>query len=103
MLEEENQRLQKEIENQQAVVEMLITNDKCTDKSKNNTNIAAAVSVSPEDSSVVGLQNRFDNLIVTEVNQIEIHDSQDHTPSSRHKRCKITNTVIRTTFVHLMQ
>ena len=50
MLEEENQRLQKEIENQQAVVEMLITNDKCTDKSKNNTNIASPGSVSPKNS-----------------------------------------------------
>ena len=50
MLEEEKQRLKKEIENQQAVVEMLITNDKCTDKSKNNTNIASPGSVSPKNS-----------------------------------------------------
>ena len=72
-------------------------------KSKNNTNIASPGSVSPKNSSVVDLQNRFDNLIVTEVNQIQIHDLQDHTPSSRHKRCQITNTIIHTTFVHLMQ
>ena len=31
-------------------------------------------------------------LIVTEVNQIEIHEPQDHTPTNHHKRCDITNT-----------
>ena len=45
MLEKENQCLKNEIKNQQAVIEMLITNDKCSDewkivktKAKNNTN-----------------------------------------------------------------
>lgn len=45
MLENENQSLKNEIKNQQAVIEMLIVNDKCTDewkrvktKSKNNAN-----------------------------------------------------------------
>ena len=44
MLEKENQCLKNEIKNQQVVIEMLITNDKCADKwktmktkSKNNT------------------------------------------------------------------
>ena len=54
MLGKENQRLKNEIKNQQAVIEMLITNDKCADewktvktKSKNHTNIA---SMSPKKS-----------------------------------------------------
>ena len=45
ILEKENQCLKNEIKNQQAVIEMLITNDKCSDeweivktKAKNNTN-----------------------------------------------------------------
>ena len=38
------------------------------------------------------MQNRFDNIIVTEVNQIEIHEPQDHTPTNHHKHCEITNT-----------
>ena len=74
MLEKENQCPKKEIENQQAVIEIPITNDKCADewkivetKSKNNTNIA---SMSPKYPSPVYLQNQFDNLIVTEVNTI---------------------------------
>ena len=96
MLEKENQCLKNEIKNQQAVIEMLITNDKCADewktmktKSKNNTNIA---SMSPKNPSLVNLQNRFDNLIVTEVNQIEIQEPQNHAPTNHHKRCEITNT-----------
>ena len=40
----------------------------------------------------VNLQNRFDNLIVTEVDQIEIHEPQDHTPTNHHKRYEMTNT-----------
>ena len=47
-------------------------------KSKNNTNIASFSSVSPKNLSPENLQNRFDNLIVTEVNQVKIHESQDH-------------------------
>ena len=81
MLEKENQCLKNEIKNQQAVIEILITNDKCTDewkivktKSKNNRNIASPSSLSPKNPSPVNLQNRFDNLIVTEVNQTEIHE-----------------------------
>ena len=78
---------------------MLITNDICADewktvktKPKNNTTIASPSSVSPKNPSPVNLQNRFDNLIVTEVNQIEIHEPQDHTPTNHHKRCEVTNT-----------
>ena len=63
------------------IIEILITNDKCTDewkivktKSKNNRNIASPSSLSPKNPSPVNLQNRFDNLIVTEVNQTEIHE-----------------------------
>ena len=48
MLEKENQCLKNETKNQQAVIEMLITNDKCAaewktvkTKSKNNRNIAS--------------------------------------------------------------
>ena len=48
--------------------------------------------MSPKNPSPVNLQNRFDNLIVTEVNQIEIHQPQDHTATNHHKRCEITNT-----------
>ena len=48
--------------------------------------------MSPKNPSPVNLQNRFDNLIVTEVNQIEMHESQDHTPTNHHKPCEITNT-----------
>ena len=95
MFEEKNQCFKNEIENQQVVIEMLITNDKCANgwktvktKFKNNTNIVSPSSVSPKNRSTVNLQN----LMVTEVNQIEIHKSQDHTPTNRHKRCAITNT-----------
>ena len=118
MLEKENQCLKNEIKNQQAVIEMLITNDKCADewktvktKSKNNTNIASPSTVSPKNPSPVNLKNRFDNLIVTELNQIEINESQDHTPTNHHKCCEITNTksksrvekIINIAFVILMQ
>ena len=118
MLEKENQYLKKEIKNHQAVIEMLITNDKCADKwktvktkSKNNTNIASLGSVSPKNVSPANLHNRSENLIVTEVNQIKIHEPQDHTPINDHKRSEITNTkpksraekIIHTAFVHLMQ
>ena len=119
MLKKENQCLKNEIKNQQVVIEMLITNDICADewktvktKSKNNTNIASPSSVSPKNPSPVNLQNRFDNLIVTEVNQIEIHEPQDHTPTNHHKRCEVTNTksksraekkIIHTAFVRLIQ
>ena len=99
MLEKENQCLKNEIKNQQEVIEMLITNDKCANewktvkiKSKNNANIASPSSVSPKYPSSVNLQHRFDNLMVTEVNRIEIYESQDHTPPSHNKRCEITNT-----------
>ena len=61
-------------------------------KSKNNINIPPPSSLSPKNPSPVNLQNRFDNLIVTEVNQIEIHEPQDHTPTNHHKRCETTNT-----------
>ena len=61
-------------------------------KCKNNPNIASPSSVSPKNSTPVNLQNRFDNLMVTEVNQIETHESQDHAPTNHHKRCKIRNS-----------
>ena len=63
-------------------MEMLITNVKCANewetvkiKFKNNPNLASPSSVSPKNSSPVNLQNRFDNLMVIEVNQIETHES----------------------------
>ena len=53
MLEMENQCLKNEIKNQQPVIEMLITDDKCTEewktvktKLKNSTNVASPSSVS---------------------------------------------------------
>ena len=71
MLEKESQCLKNKIKNQQAVIEMLITNDKCIDdwetvktKPKNNTNIASPSSMSPKTPLPVNLQNRFGNLIV---------------------------------------
>ena len=48
--------------------------------------------MAPKYSSPVNLKNLFDNLIVTELNQTEINESQDHTPTNHHKRCEITNT-----------
>ena len=102
MLEKENQCLINEIKNQQAVIEMLITNDKYTGqrktvktKSKNNTNVASPSSVSQKNPSPINLKNWFDNLIVNEVNQIENHEPQDHTPTNYHKHCEITNTNLR--------
>ena len=75
MLEKENQCLKNEIKNHQLVIEMLITNDKRADewktvktKSKNNINIASPSTVSPKNPSPVNLKNRFDSLIVTELN-----------------------------------
>ena len=60
---------------------MLIANGKCANewktvktKSKNNTNIASPSTVSPKILLPVDLKNRFDNLIVTELNQIEINE-----------------------------
>ena len=80
-------------------------------KSKNNTNIASPSSVSPENPSLVNLQNQFDNQMVIKLNQTEIHESQLHIPTNLHKRCEITNSktksraekMIHTAFVHLMQ
>ena len=40
----------------------------------------------------MNLQNRFDKLIVTKVNQIEIHEPQDATATNHHKRGEIANT-----------
>ena len=48
--------------------------------------------MSPKSYSPVNLQNRFDNLIVTEGNQLEIHEPQDHIRTNHHKHCEITNT-----------
>ena len=61
-------------------------------KSKNNTNIASPSTVSPKNPLPVNLKNRFDNLLVTKLNEIEINESQDDTPTNHHKRCEITNT-----------
>ena len=78
---------------------MLIINYKCVNewktmniKSKNNTKTLSLSSVLPKNPSPVNLQNRFDHLIVTEVDQIEIQESQDHTTTNHHTRCEITNT-----------
>ena len=48
--------------------------------------------MSQKNPSAINLQNRFDNLIVTKVNQIEIYEPQDHTTTNYHKRCEITST-----------
>ena len=61
-------------------------------KSKNNTNLASPSSVAPENPLPVNLQNRFDNQMFAEVNQIEIHKSQVHTPTNHHRRFESTNT-----------
>ena len=64
---------------------------------------------STKNPSQANLRIRFDNLIVTEVNQIEIHESQDHTPINHHKRCETLsldqerNKIINPEFVHLLQ
>ena len=64
LFEKENQCLKNKIKNQQVVIEiqMLITNDKCTNewktvktKSKNNTNIASPSSMSPKNPSPANL------------------------------------------------
>ena len=80
---------------------MLITNDKCADewktvktKFKNDTNIASPSSVSPKNPLPVNLQNGFGNLMITEVNQIEIHETKDHTEpnaSLNQKQKKVTS------------
>ena len=118
MLEKENQCPKNEIKNQQTVIEILITNGKLVDewktvktKSKNNTNIASLSSVSQKTPSPVNFQNWFHNLIVIKVSKIEIHESQDHTPTNHRKHCEITNNksksraekIIHTAFVHVMQ
>ena len=91
---------------------MLITNDEwktVKTKSKNNTNIASPRSVSSKNPLPVNLQNRFNNLIITEANQIEILESQNYIRTNHHKRCEIASLhqrqkkIIPTTFVHLMQ
>ena len=61
-------------------------------KSKNNTKIASPSTVSPKNPLPVNLKNRFDNLIVTKLNEIEINESQDDSPTIHHKRCEITNS-----------
>ena len=65
---------------------MPITNDKCTDelktvktKCENNTTIASLSSMSRKNPSLANFGNRFYNLMLTEVNQIEIHEPKDHT------------------------
>ena len=61
---------------------MPITNDKCTDELKTvktNTTIASLSSMSRKNPSLANLGNRFYNLMLTEVNQIEIDEPKDHT------------------------
>ena len=77
---------------------MLITKVKCTDqwktvktKCENNTTIAFLSSMSPKNPSLANSGNRFYNLMFTEIKQIEIHESKDHTSTNHHKRCEITN------------
>ena len=68
-----------EVKNQQAVIEMLITGDKCrnewkvvkNDKSKKNTNKTSAYSIPSKVPSPVNLQNCFSSLVVTEERSIE--------------------------------
>ena len=51
-------------------------------KFKNNTNIVSPSSVLRKYLSPENFQNRFDSLMVTEVSQTEIHESQDHIPTN---------------------
>ena len=48
--------------------------------------------MSPKIPLPVSLKNRFDKLIVTELNQIEINELQDHTPNNHNNCFEITNT-----------
>ena len=67
------------LKNQQALIEMLITVDKCrnewrvvkNDKSKKNTNKTSAYSIPSKVPSSVNLKNRFSSLMVTEERSIE--------------------------------
>ena len=51
--------------------------------------------MSPKNSSAVNLQNRFDNLIATEVNQTEIHEPHYLSLINHHKRSEITITRVK--------
>ena len=72
ILEKENRRLQNEVKNQQAVIEMLITGDKSrnewkvvkNDKGKKKTNKTSDYSMPFKVPSPVNLQNRFSSLMV---------------------------------------
>ena len=48
--------------------------------------------MSPKNHLPVNLKNCFENVMVIEINQIAIHESQVHAPSNLHKLSKITNT-----------
>ena len=100
ILEKENQCLKNEVKNQQAAIEMLITEDKCgnewkvvkNDKIKTNTNKTSACSMPSKVSSAVNLQNPFSSLMVTEENSIE-NESQVQTPTNYHQRIEIQNKI----------
>ena len=97
--EKENQCLIYEVKNQQAVIEMLITGDKCGNewkvvksyKIKKNTNKTSACSMPSKVPSTVNLQNRFSSLMVTEESSTE-NESQVKTPTNYHQRIEIQNT-----------
>ena len=67
ILEKENRRLQNEVKNQQAVIEMLITGDRSRNEwkvVKNDTNKTSDYSMPFKGPSTVNLQNLFSSLMV---------------------------------------
>ena len=79
ILKTENQCLRDKVKNQQAVIEILITGDKCenewkivkNDKIKTNTEETSACLIPSKVPLPVNLQNWFSSLIVTEEGSIE--------------------------------
>ena len=92
------------MKNEQVIIEMLITGDKCrnewkvvkNDKSKKNTNKTSAFSIPSKVPSPINLQNRFSSLMVTEERSIE-NESQVQTPTNYHQRIEIVrkNQILR--------
>ena len=97
ILQKEKQCLKSEVKNQQVVIEMLITGDRCgnewkvvkNDKIKTNTNKTSASSIPSKVLSPVHLQNRFSSLRVTEESSIE---NESQTPTNYNQRIEIQNT-----------
>ena len=92
------------MKNEQVIIEMLITGDKCrnewkvvkNDKSKKNTNKTSAFSIPSKVPSPINLQNRFSSLMVTEERSIE-NESQVQMPTNYHQRIETVrkNQILR--------